>query len=137
MNRVWVFQNIPLSFLNHLAAKKVRTALGNPEDVDDEGLLADVDVQSIQDVASTSREDKRRDIVHFFSAPFSKVVDGNMKTYCTCKFCPYVCASSCPLTYANHSCRSKTTIVNQETTLRRHLESRHRVSLFPATNLLI
>lgn len=65
-------------------------SLCNPGAIDEDGLLADVDVQSIDDVPPTRsmREDKRRDVDHFFHAAFTKVVDGKSKRYCTCKPCP-------------------------------------------------
>ena len=76
--------------LNAVIAIQTRTSLGNPKDVDDEGLLVDVDVQPIDDAPSESREEKRRDIDHFFQPPIVKTFNGKMKKYCSCKLCPYV-----------------------------------------------
>jgi hypothetical protein len=97
--QVWTLQIKARSFLMGLAAKKTRASLGNPVDIDDEGLLADIEVQPIDDIVPT-REDKRRDINEFFKLPVSKVVDGKEKKYCSCKRCPYVShslMSSCRL----------------------------------------
>jgi len=43
-------------------------SLGNAKEVDDEGFLMDVDIQTI-DEDPPSREDKRRDVDHFFQVP--------------------------------------------------------------------
>ena len=67
----------------------MRTSLGNLKDVDNEGLLVDVNVQPI-DVDVPSREDKRRDIDQFFQPPVEKTINGKMKKYCGCKLCPYI-----------------------------------------------
>ena len=45
--------------------KKNRATLGNPVAVDADGLLMDVDVQSIDDSLPTC-EGKRQDVDHFF-----------------------------------------------------------------------
>jgi hypothetical protein len=111
-----------------LTAKKTRTSLGNPADIDNEGLLVDVDVQPIHEDVQT-REDKRRDIDHFFNPPVSKTVNGNMKKYCSCKLCPYASHLTFLFTDANCSCSDKKSLVNEATTLRRHLEAHHLVSL--------
>jgi len=76
--------------LNAVIAIQTRTSLGNPKDVDDEGLLVDVNVQPIEDAPSESQEEKRRDIDHFFQPPVAKTFNGKMKKYCICKLCPYV-----------------------------------------------
>lgn len=49
----------------------------------------DVDIQKI-DENGPSREDKRRDVDHFFKSPVEKSVNGKVKKYCICKLCPYV-----------------------------------------------
>jgi hypothetical protein len=72
-----------------VVAIQTRTSLGNPKDVDSEGLLVDVNVQPI-DVDVPSREEKRRDIDRFFQPPVMKIIDGKEKKYCSCKICPYV-----------------------------------------------
>jgi hypothetical protein len=69
------------------ASKKTRRSLGNPMDVDSDGLLVDVDVQPIDD-SRQSREDKRRDINEFFHPAVAKDIQGIAKKYSTCKLCP-------------------------------------------------
>jgi hypothetical protein len=64
-----------------------RVSLGNPVAVDADGLLMDVDVQSIDDSTPT-REDKRQDVDHFFCIAVVKVVNGKSKKYRACKICP-------------------------------------------------
>jgi hypothetical protein len=49
----------------------------------------DVNVQPIDEDAP-SREDKRRDIDHFFQSAVMKTINGKTKKYCSCKLCPYV-----------------------------------------------
>jgi hypothetical protein len=61
--------------------------LGNPVAVDADGLLMDVDVQSIDDSPPT-REDKRQDVDHFFRTAIVKDVNGKSKKYRACKLCP-------------------------------------------------
>ena len=67
----------------------MRTSLGNPKDVDDKGLLVDVNVQPVDEDAP-SCEEKRRDIDRFFLPPVEKAINGKMKKYCSCKLCPCV-----------------------------------------------
>jgi hypothetical protein len=55
-------------------------------DVDSDRLLADVNVQPIDDVGQ-SRKDKRRDINEFFHPAVVKVIQGVAKKYSTCKLC--------------------------------------------------
>jgi hypothetical protein len=60
----------------------------DPDVVDSEGLLEDVDVQSVRN-AGTSREDKSRDIDEFFEAPVERLgKNGVTKKYRKCKTCP-------------------------------------------------
>jgi hypothetical protein len=73
--------------LNVVTAKKTHGSLGNPVDVDSDGLLIDVDVQPIDDIGQ-SREDKRRDINEFFHPAVVKVINGASKKFSTCKLCP-------------------------------------------------
>lgn len=124
------------SILIFFTAKQTRASLGNPMDVDSEGLLVDVCVQPIQEDAPT-REDKRRDIDHFFYPAVSKSIDGNTKKYCACKLCPYVFHTSLTM-YANsnRSHRDKKNLVSEITTLRRHMEAHHSVSLLLILHLL-
>jgi hypothetical protein len=63
-----------------------RKALSNPTAVDVDGFLKDVDVQSV-DNNQPSREDKRRDVDNFFSAPALRETNGKLKKYRTCKLC--------------------------------------------------
>lgn len=60
--------------------------LGNPVEIDGNGLLIDVDVQQIDD-SKQSCEDKRCDINEFFHPAFVKEIQGLMKKYSTCKLC--------------------------------------------------
>jgi hypothetical protein len=75
--------------LNSIAAKKTHTLLGNPTEKDDEGFLVDIDVQQAV-VDAPTREEKRRDIDHFFHLPVSKIINGKAKYFYCCKVCPYV-----------------------------------------------
>ena len=52
-----VFQERHNSVLNIVTAKRMCASLGNPKEVDDEGLLMDVNVQPIEEDVP-SREDK-------------------------------------------------------------------------------
>lgn len=113
--------------LNAVIEIQTRTSLGNPKDVDNEGLLVDVNVQPIDEDAP-SREEKRRDIDHFFQPPVVKTFNGKMKKYCSCKLCPYV-LQLFRFSNETNSCRDKKSLVNEVTTLRRHLEAHHSVSL--------
>jgi hypothetical protein len=90
---VRIFQERHNPVLNIVTAKWTCASLGNPKEVDDEGLLIDVDVQAINE-DGPSREDKRRDIDHFFQSPVEKTVNGKVKKYCICKLCPYVSHTS-------------------------------------------
>jgi hypothetical protein len=110
--------------------------LGNPVAVDDDGLLVDVDVQSIDDneAPRTTREDKRQDVDHFFLAAEFKDMKGKSKKYRLCKVCPYVIAIIMPCFFSLLTpllCmardRNNKSLVNEVTTLRRHLEANHAV----------
>ncbi|KAG6883164.1 hypothetical protein C0995_012812, partial [Termitomyces sp. Mi166 len=92
---------------HHTPLKKKHVSLGNPTAVDDDGFLADINVQPINEEIET-REDKRCDIDQFFHQPVTKEISGKQKKYCICKVCP-----------------NKTNIVNEATMLRRHLEVHH------------
>jgi len=73
--------------LGVVSAKKKKATLGNPQAVDADGLLMDVDVQPVDDNPST-REDKRQDVDHFFHPAVTKEVKDKIKKYCKCKICP-------------------------------------------------
>jgi hypothetical protein len=60
--------------------KKSRATLGNPQAVDADGLLVDVDVQPVDDNSPT-REDRRQDVDHFFCTAVVKEVKGKLKKY--------------------------------------------------------
>jgi hypothetical protein len=69
--------------------KKKTATLGNPQAVDADGLLVDVDVQQVDDNYNASTcEDKRQDVDHFFRTAVVKEVNGRSKKYRTCKLCP-------------------------------------------------
>ena len=58
------------------------------EDVDEDGILVDIDVQSIADSGPT-REDKTRDICEFFGEPFEHAgANRAVKKHRKCKVCP-------------------------------------------------
>jgi hypothetical protein len=85
--------NIPFLILKlDAAVKSLKThaTLGNPTDVDEDGLLMDIDVQQVHDDVPTALGDRRWDIDHFFNPPILKTVNGHVKKYCGCKLCPYV-----------------------------------------------
>jgi hypothetical protein len=69
------------------ATKKKNATLGNPQAVDADGLLIDVDVQPVND-KSSAREDKWQDVDHFFHMAIIKEMNGRLKRYCMCKICP-------------------------------------------------
>ena len=62
--------------------------LGNPVAVDEDGLLIDVDVQSVNSKKQTTREDKRQDVDHFFLDAAFEDMDGKSRKYRLCKLCP-------------------------------------------------
>jgi len=66
-----------LMFFDVLGKKKSRT-LGNPPATDTNSLLADVDVQLVNDNPST-HEDKWQDVDNFFHAAVIKDVNGKSK----------------------------------------------------------
>jgi len=71
--------------------KKKKATLGNPQAINADGLLVDVDVQEVNNTPSM-HEDKRQDVDHFFCTAIVKEVSGKLKKYCTCKSCPWVLA---------------------------------------------
>ena len=81
-----IFQIVKIRCLNVVLGKKKIATLGNPQATDVDGLLVDVDVQSINDNPSTC-EDKRQDVDHFFDTTVVKDVNGKSKKYRTCKLC--------------------------------------------------
>ena len=72
-------------FLMCLGKKKMAT-LGNPQAVDADGLLVDMDVQQVND-NPTMCEDKRQDVNQFFHPSVIKDVNGKSKKYRMCKLC--------------------------------------------------
>ena len=66
---------------------------GNPDAVDAEGFLADIDVQSIDEDEGPADIDRTQDVKEFFHEPFTKEVTGKdgkkrLKLYRKCKHCP-------------------------------------------------
>lgn len=58
------------------------------EAVDENGILVDIDVQSIAG-ATSAHEGRTANIEQFFSAPYShQGVNGVTKKHWTCKICP-------------------------------------------------
>ena len=77
-------------------AAKNSATLGNPDTVDADGFLADINVQSIDDDGSPGDVDKTQDVKEFFHDSFSKEVTGKdgkakKKLYRKSKLCPWVC----------------------------------------------
>jgi len=67
--------------------KNKHATLGNPVATDEDGLLMDVDIQSIEDNPVT-HEDKRQDVDHFFHNAVVKDVNRKSKKYRACKLYP-------------------------------------------------
>jgi len=72
---------------NVALGNKRRATLGNPTAVNMDGLLVDVDVQSI-DNSPLTHEDKQKDTDHFFCIAVTKNVNRKSKKYHACKLCP-------------------------------------------------
>ena len=87
----------------------MRTTLGNPTTIDEEGMLNDIKVQEIDNICPTC-EEKCQDVNQFFHPPSVEEVDRSKKAYCICRLCPMV-----------------TKIVNEVTMLRRHMDFKHQV----------
>ena len=64
--------------------KNKHAILGNPVATNEDGLLIDVDIQSIED-NPVMCEDKRQDVDHFFHNEVVKDVNGKSEKYCACK----------------------------------------------------
>ena len=71
------------------SAKQVcRATVEDAEDVDEDGILADIDVQSIANSGPT-REDKTHDIDEFFGKPFKCTgANSTVKKHRKCKVFP-------------------------------------------------
>jgi hypothetical protein len=70
-------------------AKKQRrsTAASEPEALDKDGILVDIDVQSVADSGST-REGRTADIDQFFGNPYDCAgANGKVKKHRKCKIC--------------------------------------------------
>jgi hypothetical protein len=94
-----------------------------------DGFLTDVVVQPVNE-DMPAYEDKRRDIVQFFHPAVLKDVNGKMKKYSSCKLCPYVWLVYSPyVLLQNLFYSNKKSLVDEVTTLQRHLEASHSVSL--------
>ncbi|KAH9977261.1 hypothetical protein BGW80DRAFT_1288254 [Lactifluus volemus] len=85
----------------------IPSTLGNRTGVGADDLFADVDVQA-EGASAPTRQDKRRDVNQFFHPAVTKEINGKTKKYCVCKLCP-----------------NKKSIVDEVTTLRRHLDAMH------------
>ncbi|OBZ65234.1 putative AC transposase [Grifola frondosa] len=89
-------------------SKRARRNTVESDDADEDGMLKDVDVQAIA-APQPTRDELRCDVDNFFHAPYLKTgFNGKEKGHRDCKLC-----------------RPKATLVNEITTLRRHLEARH------------
>jgi hypothetical protein len=91
-----------IQFVHLKTAKRVcQAAVLDQEDVDEDGILADIDVQPITD-PGPSREDKTCDLDRFFSKPFERTgANGIVKKHRKCTVCPYVVSPLCCL-YNKH-----------------------------------
>lgn len=79
----------PLTHTDYsFTGNRKHATLGDPDDVDEDGLLIDVDVQSVDSSPACTREDKRKDVDHFFHGAIVKIVKGKAKKYRDCKACP-------------------------------------------------
>ena len=89
LRKVNVFESLAkLSQSEITIGKTNSTSLGNPDAVDADGLLMDVDVQPITENNTKSREDRTQDIKEFFHPTFEKTVQGKSKKFRKCKKCP-------------------------------------------------
>ncbi len=103
VTKVWFFWTLKFNNLtdylsDFVPAKKKSVTLGNPQAIDTDGLLMDVDVQLVNNSSSVC-EDKRQDVDRFFHTTIVKEVNGKSKKYRTCKICPWVFASRFCLVY--------------------------------------
>ncbi|KAG1879957.1 uncharacterized protein F5891DRAFT_1204322 [Suillus fuscotomentosus] len=75
-------------------ARHQQTTVEDHEDVDEDGILMDIDVQPITDESGPTCEDRTRDIDEFFGKPFERTnTNGIVKKHCKCKVCPYIVSS--------------------------------------------
>ena len=126
---VWYHWHVLIN-ITFFPDKVDRATLGNPVTVDADGLLMDVDVQAIDDNLPTC-EDKWQDVDHFFRIAVAKDVNGKSKKYRACKLCPWVFSCiifSCAHHHWQGTSRNNKSLVDEITTLRRHLEASHSVS---------
>jgi len=80
------FNNLTDYLSDFIPAKKKSVTLGNPQAINADGLLMDIDVQLVNN-SSSAHEDKHQDINHFFHTAIVKEVNGKSKKYRTCKIC--------------------------------------------------
>jgi hypothetical protein len=74
-------------YIRSLAKKPRQSALSEPEAIDEDGILVDVEVQSVADSGST-REGKTADLDHFFENAYEcEGANGKVKKHRTCKVC--------------------------------------------------
>ncbi|KAG6893550.1 hypothetical protein C0993_000858 [Termitomyces sp. T159_Od127] len=73
---------------NSWKVKKPHISSGNPTAVDNDGFLANLNVQEIDDETVETCEDKQCDVDQFFHLPVTKKVKQKEKKYRTCKICP-------------------------------------------------
>ena len=76
--------------IHMIIGKTQHTSLGNPDATDSDGFLIDIDVQSIAEDNTKSREDRTQDIKEFFYPSFDKIIQGRTKKYRKCKKCLWV-----------------------------------------------
>lgn len=86
MKKVRIISITSHFYLNIFTGKNARATIGNPTAVDADGLLMDVDVQSVED-NQPAREDKTQDVDQFFYTAVMRDVNGKSKKYRTCKLC--------------------------------------------------
>ena len=85
---IMVFKILRLT--EKLLAKKARrsTISSEPEPVDEDGILVDVEVQSVGDDSVSTREGKTADIEQFFGSAYEYAgANGKVKKHRKCKIC--------------------------------------------------
>jgi hypothetical protein len=104
----------------------------DPQEVDPDGVLADVDVMDIsQSTSKARRKDGGRDLDAFFTPIYDKKgIDGKVRKYRNCKCCEYVFLWTHFIAPISFACRKKkapvTARVSDTSTLRRHLQLEHK-----------
>ena len=111
---------------NFLGAKRLKKT----DEVDEDGVLVDIDVISIsKNTSKVRRADGGLDLVHFFEDKVKDITGDKTRESRKCKICKWVfffCGSSDGM-LKMIILRNRRTYVTSTTTLRRHLEREHEV----------